>query len=139
MKDDLKNKWLAWLRNELEEQLQEVIKMKPQPLSLKEIDKDKIIEEAIKEILNNAIDTFKQEIKQRIKSACEFYLEYKDDPNKLIKDFPYLKNQSIDGFPEDTVEEVAKIKGYDIDVYLMQYNEWLFKFAFKEILEDDKP
>ena len=66
-------------------------------------------------------------VKQRIKSACEFYLRYKDRAKKFITDFP------------EYAENIVLI----VDVYtdgkqMADYNDWLFKLAFKDVFEDDK-
>jgi len=63
-------------------------------------------------------------VKQCIKSACEFYLRYKDNPKEFLRDYPEHRHFIIDRFVKNTSERGIK---YDIK----QYNEWLFKFAFK--------
>jgi len=54
---------------------------------------------------------------ERIKQACEFYLRYKNNSGLLIKEHPELRKELKKGI----------IKYYD-------YNEWLFRLAFKEVL-----
>jgi len=64
-----------------------------------------------------------------IKSACEFWLKYKDNPELLIKEHPEykakVKNNLWDCWFEDEAEMRQK-----------EYNRWLFKLAFKEVLEE---
>jgi len=71
-------------------------------------------------------------VKQRIKSACEFYLRYKDNPKLLISEHKKYYDDVVGNFfrsfNSKTLEEY-----YDID----KYNEWLFKLAFKAMLEGE--
>lgn len=72
---------------------------------------------------------------QRLKSACEFYLRYKDTPELLVKEhYDLLKNmEQEDGWALVllvAIPERIKIKRID------EYNEWLFRLAFREVLED---
>jgi len=65
-----------------------------------------------------------------IKSACEFYLRYEDNPELLLKEYPsYKKNIVKCGF---------KIKGklvyLDETTAPEKYNEGLFKLAFKDVI-----
>jgi len=63
---------------------------------------------------------------ERIKSACEFYLRYKDKPELLVKECSKYK--------EDAKQFIFNKK---LNWYLKdQYNEWLFRLAFKGVLED---
>jgi len=115
---------------------------KPEPLDFEEVYK-KIREWAIKngqvsyegatiqitptpkEITKKTIE----EIKQRIKSACEFYLRYKDNSNLLINEHPeYERENIVDCALIEPIEETRA-----------KYNDWLFKLAFKDIFnKDDK-
>ena len=63
------------------------------------------------------------EIKQRIKQACEFFMRYKDNPKLLMKEHP------------EYIEDIRKIQNewYNWEEH---YNEWLFKLAFKDIFGD---
>jgi len=70
---------------------------------------ERIVEATIKEIL------------QRLKSACEFYLRYKSNWTLFAHEQPEL------------AEEFSWNPKYDI----MEFNEWLFKLAFKGVLEDE--
>lgn len=124
--------------------------MKPKPLDLEEM-----VDTIFTTILNfyghargEFRDVLKKEIKQRIKSACEFYLRYKDEPEELLKDFPELSNKKIallDIFDEPlkfvTLRKFIEIiENLDYDVYVRQidnsYNEWLFKYAFKSVFNE---
>jgi len=114
--------------------------MKPEPLDLSNIEKD-VLNEYVVGISLKYIEEFQlepeqimkllslltQEIKQRIKSACEFYLKYKDKPKQLIIDYPEYE------------EEVKRfMKGMFISpIAIIKYNEWLFRLAFKDVMEGD--
>jgi hypothetical protein len=101
---------------------------------------------------------------ERIKSACEFYLRYKDNPELLIKEHPRLVERV--GYDDDLIFEIGNLirvrrsitfrklsSDEIIDSYEFQkfrnkfpllckfiihkkYNEWLFKLAFKCIFEE---
>jgi len=103
--------------------------MKPQPLDLEKIEEEIIdrFNEHQPHELQEELDLIKEVLKQRIKSACEFYLRYKDKPELLVKEHPeYKKELSSNLLP---LEELS---------YWEQliYNEWLFKLAFKDVLEE---
>jgi len=70
----------------------------------------------------------------RIKSACEFYLRYKDNPKLLIEEYPEYEKE-IEKFNSDKhlYQEFDKYTA----VSLKEYNEWLFRLAFKDVLEND--
>jgi len=61
-------------------------------------------------------------IKQRLKSACEFYLRYKDKPELLNREKKILELKKL----------LKKLKRQKKDIIeiLDKYNEWLFKLAF---------
>ena len=126
--------------------------MKPQPLDLESVyDKiwnkiskewqeglDKFNKEGIvvdfpfgedEEIVKLAIKRTINEIKQRLKSVCEFYLRYKDDPNLLIAEHPEYK-ESI-GECMALTSPGDRIWLFDATVISREkYNNWLFKLAF---------
>ena len=70
-----------------------------------------------------------------IKSACEFYLKYKDNPELLAEEHPeyfsYIYKFEVVG----DCKNVLVFK--DILIDADQYNEWLFKLAFKPVFEDE--
>ena len=112
---------------------------KPQPLDLEEIFESilKELEFFRQEILSEKqdrefekvfikIEKKIREIKQRLKSACDFYLRYKDNPELLIKEY-------------NEFSEIVKRNNWDfLESKIDEYNEWLFKLAFKDVLEVDK-
>jgi len=65
-------------------------------------------------------------VKQRLKSACEFYLRYKDKPELLEKENHKLWVK-ISNENRITTGKITD-----------QYNEWLFKLAFKDVLKEEK-
>jgi len=119
-----------------------------EPLNLKDIEKNLpgIIKRAIfvvtkKEAIDLVPELVKEnikEIKQRIKSACNFYLRYKDNPELLIKEHPEYEAEFINSdfklvrFPLPPMETAFFIELEDGE--LDKYNTWLFKLAlnFKE-------
>jgi len=143
--------------------------MKPKPLNLRDISEwlekqiekrnDMIKYERInpnapplrKEIvfITKIRDVLVDEIKQRIKSACEFYLRYKDDPELLWKEhLDYIEKlkakRRLQQFLTNIREipspkgEVSCVHGwdmYDKCKLLKEYNKWLFKLAFGDVFE----
>ncbi|MHA1853775.1 MAG: hypothetical protein ACTSUF_09765 [Candidatus Heimdallarchaeaceae archaeon] len=109
--------------------------MKPEPLNLEFIDKwfekiclrkgstKKWIEQDVGTIMSKhkEIKELKDEVKQRIKSACEFWLRYKDRPDLLYFDFPIWEIR-------------VRCKEFEKSKNLKDYNEWLFKLAFKDVI-----
>jgi len=86
---------------------------------------------------NDNIEKLIEEIKQQIKQACEFYLKYQSKPFILLnygyhllteKQLIELKNiiNKIENSPPDIAFE---------QLY-PEYNEWLFKLAFKGVLDE---
>jgi len=80
-------------------------------------------------------------LKTRLKSACEFYLEWRNDPKLFINWYEDKKK----------VDELLKFlehhfgdewyDNYDNEPCVKEkivskYNEWLFKLAFKDVLGD---
>ena len=74
------------------------------------------------------VEELLEEIKHRIRKACEFYLRYKDKPELLIKEHPEYSSDvvRICGFKPNSQELNPNEK----------YNEWLFKLAFRGVLDD---
>ena len=110
--------------------------MKPQPLDLKNL--------KIFTYLKKDNEIIRNEIKQHIKSACEFYLRYKDNPELLVKEHHEYENVKI-STTIGTLKNFIKIRkmdtGGEIDETLLEerdYNEWLFKLTFKDVLNHNK-
>ena len=110
--------------------------------------------------------TATEEIKKRIKSACEFYLKYKDYPELLIKEHPEYEKEieKIKYKPNPFFEYCLRMDEEDKKYYGVfgkdfncsncpypeckegefienpnlskDYNEWLFKLAFKGIFKE---
>jgi len=97
-----------------------------------EMSKEKIINDLKKEnftiesypAIHFIIDKTIKEIKQCIKSACVFYLRYMDNPELLFKEqkeyWKKYKHHLKFGKTADN------------------YEEWLFKLAFKDVLEGER-
>ena len=78
---------------------------------------------------------FKQGVeymKQRIKSACEFYLKYKDKP-ALFSDEQFWISWKYDRL----TGTYLIVLGNGENRHTEEYNNWLFKEAFKCILEEE--
>jgi len=95
----------------------------------------------------------------RIIKACEFFLRYKDNPELLIKEHPEFKEEVEriknryfgyletlkKNYPEpvkienDCITIITGLIKEEISIsraYLTDYNEWLFKLAFKGVLNE---
>ncbi|MCD6434531.1 MAG: hypothetical protein J7L14_02885 [Candidatus Diapherotrites archaeon] len=68
--------------------------------------------------------TLIKNVKQRIKSACEFYLRYKDKPELL--------------FEEKRKYRATLAHLFGDDKNTSRYNKWLFELIFKDVLEEEK-
>ena len=109
------------------------MKTKPQPLDLEEI---KII---ISDIGKKKAEQLVNYFKYKLKSACKFYLRYKDNPDLLIKEHPEYEKE-LNNYFGSVVDDYGK-KAYDnwkrdLETYaycavIDDYNIWLFKLAFK--------
>jgi len=115
--------------------------MKPKPLDLEKL-ADEVIrveyptyEQTAIPQMKNAIIRKKQQIKwileHYLKSACEFYLRYKDKPKLLILERPKYKEEVEKMITNLVTEEF--MEDYEV---LSKYNSWLFKLAFKDVLCD---
>jgi len=105
-------------------------------MSSRELNLDALSDEIIKVLfptyeqaipsMKKAIIQKKQRIKQileyHIKSACEFYLRYRNNPELFKKEVPLYRN---------VIPELCNKWG---DNWNEQYNEWLFKLIFRNIL-----
>ena len=67
-------------------------------------------------------------IKQRIKAVCEFYLRYKDKP-ALFSDEQFTIDWKYDRLTGTYIVELGN--------RYTEYNYWLFKLAFKNILDEE--
>jgi len=87
--------------------------------------------------MKNSIIRKKQQIKfileQRIKSACKFYLRYKDKPELLKDAFPKLTKE----IEQKDLESIYTADGNYHEYQRKKYNEWLFKLAFKDVMKND--
>ena len=91
-------------------------------------------EEAL-DCIFSLLDEFKDDIKNQIKSACEFYLKYKDKPKLLGRDYPLFIDK-IDEIYRRHIEAEEAL-GPNLrpnNTFIDEYNEWLFKEAFKSVL-----
>jgi len=82
--------------------------------------------------------------RQGIKSACEFYLRYKDNPNGFFYS-PYQnlidsKEMYLLIFELVRYSVLSKLPPKKIEgimLKLQKYNDWLFKLAFKDVLKEE--
>jgi len=104
---------------------------KLKPLDLEDIWKwfeEKFGEDAMNRYYGYETTRLIEEILQRIKSACEFYLRYKDKPELLIEEHPELKRKC------KRLNRWAYESEYKPHSNMAEYNEWLFKLAFKKVI-----
>jgi len=88
----------------------------------------------LKNTLETEIDELINKIKQRIKSACEFYLRYKDNLFLLGQEHSeYIEKLKEFGYKIIDKESAEISSKYDSK----KYNEWLFKLAFKDVMKND--
>ena len=109
--------------------------MKLQPLNLEELARD-VFDIFDDEEFDLTVSNIKSLIKQRLKSACMFYLRYRDKPGLLMKE----QNITI---PKSCITGKYTMPGNIgirnvISWNLNAYNDWLFRLCFKPVLEDDK-
>ena len=100
--------------------------------------------ETISDLLLTHQEYIVERIKQRIKQACEFFLRYKDNPELLWREqlnFREELDKFIENFDEDfsDIAEFLSWSSKEIkEQFLISYNEWLFKLAFKDVFENDQ-
>jgi len=84
------------------------------------------------------IEELFQEIKQRIKSACEFFLRYINSPDLLMKEHPKFKKEIEDRFGRWVWDDNSQEVVFEWKEDIFDFNEWLFKLAFKDVLRGDE-
>ena len=130
--------------------------MKPQPLNLEEIEKmldmiaivgEDFSEEGADEVLHLRKQKFMQELKQRLKSACKFWLKYHniEGLKELYANRLWLKvSIHLDKKEKEKLKEfymnLFDFEGDYVKLMMLEnkYNDWLFHLVFKSVLEDDK-
>lgn len=86
---------------------------------------------------NDGVEAIIRKIKQHIKAACKFYLKYKDKPELLGKDYPFFVDKIDEIYKKRIEAEEALGPNYEpSSSFTEEYNNWLFKEAFKCILEE---
>ena len=98
--------------------------MKPKPLNLEEIEKSAIKELNIRE--SGAVLKTIDFVRQHIKSACEFFLQFKNDPSVFFALYP----QYYDDFEKNYGPLSKNLEDTTL------FNEWLFKLAFKDVFKE---
>lgn len=78
-------------------------------------------------------DNMREWFIEQIKSACEFYLRYRNDSDLLLEEQNYFSNY-WELFERFKYQNYNFRWEFDND----KYNEWLFKLAFKDVLEEEK-
>ncbi len=95
---------------------------------------------------NNIIrlkERIRLELEQHIKSACEFYREWWNNPKILIMWFEDKRrvNELIkfleQCFGETWQEQYDYLEDKRVQI-ILKYNEWLFKLAFKSVFKGDE-
>ena len=93
---------------------------------------DRVAGNINRKLWNNMREWFKE----RVKSACDFYLRYKDNPELFVKEHPEYKEEEITvGIYSDIEPFPIKIKFLINSPFQPEYKEWLFKLAFKGVME----
>ena len=120
----MKNEPLDWM--EIEQKIGEIMAKEKFPYC-------NVSVKARQEIMYVLLKKLVPFIKQRIKSACEFYLRYKDNPILFWKEQEKYKKQFKKKFGNVVIagEEMRPFNDWK-----NQYNKWLFKLAFKSIFEE---
>jgi len=77
-------------------------------------------------IINYIQDFTIKELLHNIKSACEFYLKFRNDPSVFFALYP----QYYDDFEEKCGSLSDNLEDTEC------FNEWLFKLAFKKVIEN---
>ena len=108
--------------------------MKLQPLNLEGLARD-VFDIFDDEEFDLTVSSIKSLIKQRLKSACEFWLKYKDNPLLLCEEKPEYKKEFE---PFTTAFKSSAFSSQKLKWILDKYNDWLFRLCFKSVLEDDK-
>jgi len=69
-------------------------------------------------------------IKKKVRSACEFYLRYKDKPELLVKeqDSFAIKNGFLALYKDIKIKNDSE--------FLRKYNTWLFKHSFSDVFTE---
>ena len=95
---------------------------------------DKFWQEYKKSPIVEDIETILNLYRQRARSACEFYLNYKDDPMRLVRDWEDdWDTEFVDVF--EFIDRFSYWINKDKKAWKRKrYNAWLFKFAFKDVL-----
>ena len=84
-----------------------------------------------------------------VRSACEFFLRYKDNPELLVMKHPEFREE-LKGLGLN-VELLESISDSDSEMWFLtrtytafkhfdwhKYNEWLFRLAFKDVFDGEK-
>lgn len=113
--------------------------MKPEPLSLERARKKtfSFVSIAYTNELEEFADLFIENVREEIKQACLFYLRYVNRPNVFVKENPSYKRE-IGEQKKNYIDKDGVFAGTMWLHFLLSYNEWLFKIAFKEVLEEEK-
>jgi len=94
-------------------------------------------------LANQRLSTEASEIFEDIRLACEFYLKYKNNPEGLFTKYRnYTKLFELYLMSTHNFSYVFWLKRYFLSrsikkkwMALDEYNEWLFKLAFKDVLD----
>ena len=110
--------------------------MKPKPLDLEDIRKIFPDDECNPHIRDSY---WIPEIKQRIGSACEFYLRYKDKPKLFVKEQRKFLEERYekDRFAKFLLDSFEHIDFLLKSYYLLEFNAWLFKLTFKGVFKEE--
>ena len=124
----MKNEPLDWM--EIEQKIGEIMAKEKFPYC-------NVSVKARQEIMYVLLKKLVPFIKQHIKSACEFYSRYKDNPELLIQEHPEYEN-TLTRFLKDLPFAVPFNEKMFNPLYFdyKKYNKWLFNLAFKSVFEE---
>ena len=70
---------------------------------------------------------------QKINSACEFFLRYRNSPKRLIEEAELNCDDKQAAEAYINAIDFLQDSKYKL-MALIEYNEWLFKLVFKDVL-----
>jgi len=92
------------------------------------VKQDKIVSEGD---IDRAIDLTFIKVIEIIKSKCEFYKRYRNNPDLLMQ-------EEFDLFVKNSTNEVKVERKFGCLLltypYIRKYNDWLFELTFKEVM-----
>ena len=92
----------------------------------------------VREAIARKKEKIKEVLKQYLEHVFRFYLKYENHPELLLREHPELANTEV--VWGKTLKELAEHflnNGDEMVPRLGEFNKWLFKYVFREIVTDD--